>query len=123
MNSTRQNKFARLIQKEIGELFQRNGFAFYSGALVSITMVRISPDLSVAKIYLSIFGAKDRNSLLEKIQSQTKEIRKQLGLKIKNQVRHIPELDFFLDDSFDYAEKIDNLLKTINPTSKSSNKN
>ena len=122
MNSTRQNKFARLIQKEIGELFQRNGFAFYSGALVSITMVRISPDLSVAKIYLSIFGTKDRNELLEQIQYQTKEIRKQLGIKIKNQVRHIPELDFFLDDSFDYAEKMDHLLKTIGPVPESGDK-
>lgn len=118
MDTTRQNKFARLIQKELSEIFQRDGAAFYGNALVTITIVRAVPDLSVVKIYLSFLGVKDVHQRLEQIQSHTKEIRKKLGDKIKHQVRHIPELIFFLDDSLEYAENIERLLKSIQPDTK-----
>jgi len=79
--------------------------------MISITGVRCSPDLSIARIYISIFPSSDKSADLEKVKSQRSEIRYHLGKKAGKQLRHIPELVFFLDDSFDYAEKIDELLK------------
>ncbi|MEO6883957.1 MAG: 30S ribosome-binding factor RbfA [Bacteroidia bacterium] len=111
MDSTRQLKVSRLVQKELGEIFQLECRSVVGNVLTSVTMVRISPDLSSAKVYLSIFGTKTRETLMEKITESTKEIRKALGMRIGKQVRIIPHLTFFLDDSFDYAEKIDLLLK------------
>jgi ribosome-binding factor A len=111
MDSLRQQKYGRLIQKEIGEIFQRNGYSFFGNAFVTVTGAQISPDLSIAKIYVSIFHAKDSNSVLDQIEKHNKEIRKQLGAKIRHQARIIPELKFFLDDSLDQVEKIEKLLK------------
>ena len=111
MDSMRQQKYGRLIQKEIGEIFQRNGYDFFGKAFVTVTGAHISPDLSVAKIYVSIFHAKESQKVLDMIEKHNKEIRKQLGAKIRHQARIIPELKFFLDDSLDYVEKIEKLLK------------
>ena len=113
MSTTRQNKFARLIQKELSGIFLRDGAFFYGNAFVTITIVRATPDLSMVRVYLSLFGVKDREQIMEQVSRHTKEIRKRLGERIKHQVRHVPQLEFFLDDSFDYAEKIDKLLQTI----------
>ena len=111
METTRQKKVARLIQKELGEIFQRESKTMFGGAFITVTGVRMSPDLSVAKAYLSLFAVKNRNALMTDIKKQTKEIRTKMSEKIKKQVRIIPNLDFHIDDSLDYAEKIDNLLK------------
>jgi len=111
MDTTRQQKYGRLIQKEISDIFQHDGFAMYGKAFVTITMARVSPDLGIAKIYLSIFGAKDPKAVMDQIESHHKEIRKKLGMKIRHQARIIPELKFFLDDSLDYVDKIEKLLK------------
>lgn len=111
MDSTRQQKYARLFQKEIGEMFQREGYNFYGKAFVTVTGVKVSPDLGIAKIYLSIFGAKDSMAVLDQIERHNKEIRKRLGAQIRHQARIIPELKFFLDDSLDQVEKIEKLLK------------
>ena len=111
MDTTRQNKVSRLIQKELGEIFQRETKVFFGSALITVTQVRISPDLSVAKVYVSLFNVKDNAKLLEDIKKHTKEIRGKLGERIKKQVRIIPNLVFFHDDSLDYAMKIDELLK------------
>ena len=111
METTRQKKVARLIQKELGEIFQRESKTMFGGAFITVTGVRMSPDLSVAKVYLSLFAVKDRNTLMVDIKKQTKEIRTKMSEKIKKQVRIIPNLDFHIDDSLDYAEKIENLLK------------
>ena len=111
METTRQKKVARLIQKELGEIFQRESKTMFGGAFITVTGVRMSPDLSVAKAYLSLFAVKDRNALMAEIKKQTKEIRTKMSEKIKKQVRIIPNLDFHIDDSLDYAEKIENLLK------------
>jgi len=113
MDSTRQNKFSRLILKEMADLLSREGQNYYGNAFVTVTEVRVSPDLSQAKIYLSLFKEKDPARLLEMIRMHTKEIRGHLGNRIRNQVRVIPELLFFIDDSLDYAEKINNLMKNI----------
>ncbi len=111
MDSMRQQKYARLIQKEIGEIFQRDGYNFFGKAFVTVMGAQISPDLGVAKIYISIFGVKDSKVVLTQIEKHTKEIRKLLGSKIRHQARIIPELKFFLDDSLDYVDKIEKLLK------------
>lgn len=111
MDSTRQQKFSRLIQKEIGEQFQRDGYNYYGKAFVTVLAAKVSPDLAIAKIYLSIFGAKDAKEVLTNIEKHTKEIRRKLGASIRHQARIIPELKFFIDDSLDYVEKIEKLLK------------
>jgi len=79
--------------------------------MISVTQVRVSPDLGVARSYLSLFPSNNREEVIEEIRKHTKEIRYILGKKVGQQLRHIPELFFYLDDSFDYAEKIDKLLK------------
>ncbi len=111
MESQRQQKVSRMIQKELGDLFLRSGKNLVPGSLISVTVVRISPDLSVARIYLSIFPVKDKAAALKAVQENGWELRKNLGARIRNQVRVIPELVFFLDDSYDYADNIDRLLK------------
>jgi ribosome-binding factor A len=111
MDSMRQQKYGRLIQKEIGEIFQRDGYNFFGKAFVTVTGAQISPDLGVAKIYISIFGVKESKTVLDQIEKHNKEIRKILGSKIRHQARIIPELKFFLDDSLNYVEKIEKLLK------------
>lgn len=110
MESTRQLKYGRLLQKELSEIFQRDA-AKYERALITVTKVRVSPDLSIARVYVSLFAVKDREALLKKIKEDAKEIRKTLAETIRNQVRVVPNLEFFIDDSLDYAERIDELLK------------
>ena len=113
MDSKRQQKYARLIQKELGELFQRDSKSLFEGAFIAVTNVRVSPDMGVAKIFLSFLLAKDKPALLEKVEEHKKQIRKMLGDKIKNQARIIPELHFYIDDNVDYAAKIDDLFSKI----------
>lgn len=110
MESTRLNKVGRLIQKELGDLFQRQTQAM-PGTLVSVSSVRVSSDLSVAKVYLSLFPSEKGQALIEAIRANTKSIRFELGKRIGKQVRIIPELSFFIDDSLDYIENIDRLLQ------------
>ena len=109
MDSVRQNKSARLIQKELGEYFRMKANDF-DRAMISVTVVRITPDLGMARCYLSIFNVDEPEEMLQKVRKKTGEIRYELGHKIRKQVRHIPELHFYLDDSLDYAEEIDELL-------------
>ncbi|MBK5284225.1 MAG: 30S ribosome-binding factor RbfA [Bacteroidia bacterium] len=111
MDKTKQNKVARLIQKELGEIFQREGYAHTGKALLTITEVRISPDLSIALVFLSIFGSKEASKIFDEIVKLNREIRKKLGEKIRYKVRIIPALKFLLDDSLEHAAKIDKLLK------------
>ena len=110
MEETRLNKIGRLLQKELGELFQRQTQGMH-GTLVSVSAVRVSPDLSVAKVYLSFFPSEKGRELLESIEHNSRTIRYDLGQRVRMQLRKIPELSFFLDDSLDYIEKIDHLLK------------
>jgi len=110
METTRQLKVARLIQKEIAGIFLNQGKNYFGSAFITVTGVKISPDLSFARIYLSLFGAKDREALLKLIKEHQSEIRKHLGEKIRKQVRIIPELNFYIDDTMDYAQRIQELL-------------
>jgi ribosome-binding factor A len=109
MDTTRLHKIERLIQKELGEIFLMQTKQM-QGILVSVTNVRISPDLSLSKAYLSIFPSEKGKEILNSINLQKKSVRYELGLRIGKQVRRIPELAFFLDDSLDYLDKIDHLL-------------
>ena len=121
MDSTRQQKYNRLFQKEIGELFQREGYNFFGKAFVTVTNVRVSPDLGIARVYISIFGNKDPQSVMAQIDKHNKEIRKLFGAQIRHQARIVPQLKFFLDDSLDYVDKIEKLLKDSKPPEKEEN--
>jgi len=109
MNTNRLPKIERLIQKDLGEIFLYETRQMH-GILVSVTKVSVSPDLSLSKAYLSIFPSAKSKEIMENINRQKKAIRYELGLRIGKQVRRIPELAFFLDDSIDYLENIDYLL-------------
>ncbi|MDX9769255.1 MAG: 30S ribosome-binding factor RbfA [Tenuifilaceae bacterium] len=110
MESTRLSKVSRQIQKDLGEIFQRQAQSFM-GKMVTVTSVRVSPDLGLAKVYVSIFPTENKEETLELIKQQSKAIRYDLGQRIRNQMRVVPELAFYIDDSLDYIENIDRLLK------------
>lgn len=110
METTRQNKIARLIQKELSEIFLLQTKAM-NGVLVSVSVVRISPDMSVARVYLSVFPSERSGEIVQNINDNMKSIRFELGTRVRHQLRIIPELKFFVDDSLDYIDKIDQLLK------------
>lgn len=110
METTRQNKIARLLQKELGDIFLLQAKSM-PGVLVSVSTVRISPDLSVARAYLSIFPSEKSEEMVKNINANMKSIRYELGTRVRHQLRIIPELKFFVDDSLDYLEHIDELLK------------
>lgn len=110
MESTRQAKIARLLQKELSEIF-RQQTAKTHGTLVSVSTVRVSPDLSVAKAYLSIFPSEKAAAHLESIIASAKTIRYELAQRVRFQLRKTPEFQFYLDDSLDYIENIDHLLE------------
>ena len=110
METTRQNKISRLIQKELSEIFLLQTKSM-NGVLVSVSAVRISPDMSIARVYLSVFASERSQEIVKNINDNMKSIRYELGTRVRHQLRIIPELKFFVDDSLDYAERIDELLK------------
>lgn len=112
--TTRQQKFAKLIQKELSDIFQQDKRGFLDKIFVTITEVQVSPDLSIAKVYISMMLVKDKQATLDKINSHKKEIRKALGLRIGKQVRIVPELIFYIDEVEENAARIENLIKSLN---------
>jgi len=112
--STRQQKFSRLIQKELSDVFQRDKRGILENTLVTIADVKVSPDLSVASIYISMMLVKDKQKVLEKFNANKKEIRKALGERIGKQVRIIPELVFYIDETEENAKRIEDILKNLN---------
>ena len=110
MQETRQNKIARLLQKELSLIFQQQTRATH-GVMISVTRTKISPDLSICTAYLSVFPSEKGEEILANINANTKQRRYELGTRVRNQMRIIPELRFFIDDSLDYIEHIDELLK------------
>ena len=109
METTRQNKVARLIQKELSDMFQKETQAM-KGTLVSVSACRISPDMSVCRAYLSVFPSEKSEEIVANVNQNMKTIRYELGRRVRTQLRIIPELKFFVDDSLDYVENIDRLL-------------
>ena len=111
MSSTRQNKIARLIQKDLSQIIMTLNREYFQGKMISVTVVRYTPDFSLANVYLSIFPSDNAEDILKEIEIHNKMIRHKVAQKVKNQLRKMPELRFFIDDSLEYAEKIDKLLK------------
>lgn len=110
MESTRQKKISRVIQRELGTYFQRNVGLYAKGGMITVTQVRVSPDLGVAKVYLSIFAVPDKLAVLKLIKEHAWEPRKYLAHE-RSELRVTPELNFYLDDSLDHIDRIDQLLK------------
>ena len=115
METTRQKKVARQIQKDIAGILMHKTSSIAPGALISVSLVRMSPDLSYAKIFLSVFPLNDKLAFLKSIGMHNAEIRNELGRLVRHQLRIVPELTFHIDDSVDYAENIDRLLRGEEP--------
>ena len=111
METTRQQKVARQIQKDLSDIFMHATREITQSRMITVTVVRMSPDLSLAKVYLSIFPSDDAGKIIDNLQQHIKHIRLELGKKIRHQLRIVPEIAFFVDDSLDYAQHIDELLK------------
>jgi len=111
MSTIRQNKVARLLQKELSKILQLNTNEWFPGTMVSVTVIRISPDLSFAKVYLSVFGNLEPKDGIKIANQHASEVRGALGKIVGKQLRITPEIAFYLDDSIDYFEEINELLK------------
>ncbi len=109
--STRQQKIGRQLQRDLAEIIRSKGMAAFGGAMVTVSEVRISPDLSVAKVFVSIFPSNKAEAVMKLINESAKSIRGELGRLVAKQLRIVPDLTFLLDTSLDYAEHIDDLLK------------
>lgn len=108
---TRQLKVARELQRDLAEIIRSKGMTVWGGAMVTVSEVRISPDLSVAKVFVSIFPSDKQKSVMGLLDENKKAIRGELGHKVASQLRIVPDIDFYLDTSLDYAEHIDELLR------------
>ncbi len=113
MESKRQQKFARVIQKDLGEYFQREGNAILPNTMITVTQVRATPDLGIVRVYLSFFNTPNPQLAINTIKAQTSEIRYNLAKRIKDQVKGIPQIDFFLDDTNEYVDKMDKIFTRI----------
>lgn len=116
--SKRQQRFGGVIQQDLAEIFLREGNAWLPGTMITVTRVRMTPDLGIARVYLSFFNTSNAEEAIQTIQSRTKEIRYKLGSKIKNQAKNVPALEFFEDNSAKYSEQLDQLFDEINKGSK-----
>ena len=114
MTSTRQLKFSRLIQKELADIFQKDQKSFFTGNIISVTHVEVSPDLAVASIFLSLVLEKDKDQLLTAVNNHKGAIKKNLSKRIGKHTRRIPELIFNLDQGAEHAQKMDDLFKNLN---------
>ncbi len=111
MESQRQERIARLLRKDLGEILQRMSPEVFQRAMITVTKVYVTRDLSIAKVYVSLFAVEDKTSMLGLIRERTTDIRYNLAQRVKKQLRVVPQLEFFIDDSLDYIDKIDQLLK------------
>ena len=114
MDGKRQHKYSRQVLKDLSEVFQKDPRHFFGTALVTITEVNVSPDLSLARVHLSVLPIKDAPSVFERLEEKKSEVRKLLGLKIGKRIRKIPELAFFHDDTQEKAFKMDDLIDSLN---------
>jgi len=112
-DSIKQKKVGKLIQEELSSVFQKTGWSMRDGGMITITNVNMTPDLLIARISLSLFNIKDEKKMLQEINEHKNELRHQLGNKIRNQVRLIPELEFYSDDTLDHVFKMEELFKKI----------
>lgn len=110
MESKRQHRISRLLQKDLGEIFQQETGSFSGGAMITVTKVHVTSDLGICRVYLSLFATNDKPGLLQKIKEHKKEIKYKLGNRVRNQLRTVPDLEFYEDDSLDYIDNIEKLL-------------
>jgi ribosome-binding factor A len=113
MESKRQQKFAGVIQKDLAEIFQREGMSFLPNTMVTITKVRVTPDLAIARVFLSFFNRDNTALALQTIKAHAGEIRYKLGARIRDQARIVPHLEFFVDDTNEYVERMDKIFDKI----------
>ena len=113
MGSTRQIKYAGLIQKDLSDIFQRDSRHWFGNAFITVTEVAVSPDLSFAKVYVSLMMVDEPKAFIKKVNELKKDIRKALGMKIGKQVRIVPDLLFVLDETLEKAQNIENLLSSL----------
>ncbi len=113
MESKRQQKFAGVLQQDLAAIFQREGMSFLPNTLVTITKVRVTPDLAIARVFLSFFNNTNTQQSLQTVKAHASEIRYKLGARIKDQVRVIPQLEFFVDDTNEYVERMDKIFDKI----------
>lgn len=116
--SKRQQRFAGIIQQDLADIFQREGQNWFPGSFITVTKVRMTPDLAIARVYLSFFESKSSNELIKNIRIHSNEIRYKLGAKIKNQARIVPSLEFFVDDTNEYVSHMDKLFEKISKESR-----
>ncbi len=109
--STRQHKVSRQLQRDLSEIFREKGTSVFKGTMITVTSVRISPDLSVARVFLSIFPSAKSAEVFKIVQDISKALRGELGKRVSKQLRIVPDLVFIIDDSLDYVERIEELLK------------
>ena len=109
----RQKQIGGLIQEEINAIFQRLGLSFINGGMVSVSSVKVTPDLLEARIYLSIYNAPDKKAIVKKLEERQWEVKKELAARVKNQLRRIPELKFFQDDTLDHVFKMEEIFDKI----------
>jgi ribosome-binding factor A len=118
--SIRQEKFGKVIQKELADIFQQNRSVMFNNAFITISKVEVSPDLGFAKVFVSLLNSKDNDQMMSVLEFQKKAIRHELALKIRKQVRVIPELTFILDDSLDYVFHMEKVFEEIKKKEKPS---
>lgn len=118
IESKRQQRFAGVIQQDLAEMFQREGNVWAPGAFVTVTKVRVTPDLAIARIYLSFLNTQTAKDDITTIKTKTNEIRYKLGARIKHQARIVPQLEFFLDDTNEYVEHMDKIFDEISKESR-----
>jgi ribosome-binding factor A len=119
----RQKQVGAVINKELNDIFLRMGLNMSDGGMISISSVKITPDLFEARIYLSFFQVKDREAALARIKEKSKEIRRELGIRVRHQLRTVPELVFYVDDTLDYVFKIEDLLKKVKSSDENTDNN
>ena len=123
MESQRQQKFSRMLQKDLGEIFQQDIKGRFGKAFITVTQVRMSPDLGIAKVYLSLMMVEDKDTFMEDLLHKKGHIRKLLGIRIGKKVRIVPDLHFYLDDSADYSDNIESILKNLDIPPEEDNEN
>lgn len=123
MNSRRQQKLSRLILKEMGDILQKEGLSTYGGAFITVTNVSLTPDFMIARVHLSIFNSEKKEEVLDHFINNSKELRFNLGNRLRHQLRRIPELEFYLDDTLDRSSKIDDLFRNLDKGDSENNGN
>lgn len=122
MDTKRQNKFSRLIQKDLGEIFQQKSRDWFNGSFITVTQVQVTPDLGIAKVYLSFLMVKDIEAKLEEVEEYNSSLRNLLAQRIRNQARKIPALRFYYDDTMEVSAEVDKMFKEIDiPSTESEN--